>query len=42
MHPAYGCKCVPKSEIRELYPDWATDEDIIESIEKGFAEATEQ
>jgi len=36
LHPARGCDCVSKEEIRDLYPDWATDEDINQSNIDGM------
>ena len=35
LHPLWPCQCVDKSIIRSLYPDWATEEEIRESNEKG-------
>ena len=36
LHPARGCDCVSNEEIRDLYPDWATDEDIKQSNIDGM------
>jgi len=37
LFPMDSCSCVATEEIKaKLYPDWATDEDILEANAAGF------
>ncbi len=36
--PTNGCDCVPLDQIKSLYPAWATEQDILTSVELGYAE----
>ena len=33
--PTEGCTCVPREEIRALFPDWASPEDVSRSMVEG-------
>ena len=39
MIPTTGCECVPNEQIRDLYPSWATPDDIARSVAEGIKDS---